>query len=66
MTELLFTICTIVAGAKCEERSLVFADLPLMTCMVGAQPQLAQWAEQHPNWRITRWRCQPAGRYAKA
>lgn len=65
MVELAFTICSIVEGAKCQERSLVFSDLSIMTCMVGAQPQLAIWAESHPNWRIAKWSCRPSGLYAK-
>jgi hypothetical protein len=66
MIELAFTICSIVEGAKCREQSLVFSDVSLITCMVGAQPQLAMWAEQHPNWTISKWHCRPAGLYAKA
>jgi hypothetical protein len=30
-----------------------------MACMMGAQPQLARWVSEHPNWRIAEWTCRP-------
>ena len=29
-------------------------------CMKAALPHLAQWNEEHPQWRIVRWQCRPA------
>lgn len=66
MIELAFTVCSILEGAKCKEQSLVFSDVSMITCMVGAQPQLARWAEDHPNWTVGRWQCRIPGQYAKA
>lgn len=66
MIELVFTVCSLLEGAKCKEQSLVFQDLSLMTCLVGAQPQLARWAEGHPNWTVSKWTCRQAGMFAKA
>lgn len=66
MIELVMTVCSIVNGARCDDRSLVFADVSLMTCMVGAQPYIAQWSEEHPNYRVQRWTCRAAGQFAKA
>jgi hypothetical protein len=28
-----------------------------MACLVGSQPQLAEWAGVHPHWRVTRYKC---------
>jgi hypothetical protein len=28
-----------------------------MQCMMQAPPYIAQWSDQHPATRVTRWRC---------
>ena len=28
-----------------------------MQCMMQAPPYIAQWADEHPAERVTRWRC---------
>jgi len=62
MIELFFIACLAQSPDVCEERRLTFAEpLTPMACMMGAQPQLAQWAERHPKWRIDRWACRKAG-----
>lgn len=58
MIELLFVTCLSLAPTDCRERSLLFTDITRMTCMVGAQPELAKWAKSHPKWSIGRWKCQ--------
>lgn len=65
MIELALVVCSIVEGAKCKDVSLVYADVSMITCMVAAQPQIAAWAEGHPNWKVTRWSCRVPGQYAK-
>lgn len=30
------------------------------SCMVNAPPYFAEWAESHPGWTITKWRCRTA------
>ena len=65
MIELAFTACSIVAGASCREVSLIYTDISLLTCVVGAQPQIAMWATEHPNWSVPmKWTCRAAGQYA--
>jgi hypothetical protein len=61
MIELVFVACLAAAPAQCQERSLSYADLSLMTCMMGAQGALAEWKAQQPAWRISKWSCQIAG-----
>ena len=59
MLRLIFTICMIDAPATCEQREmLVYEAMPVAACVMRAMPELASWRETHPNWRITRWRCQ--------
>ena len=57
MIELAFTVCLMTAPDVCENRSLVFIDVPQERCVMGAQPQLARWAAEHEGWRIARWSC---------
>jgi hypothetical protein len=61
MIELLFIACLSHAPDACEERRISYvAEIGLMTCMMQAQPQLAQWVERYPTMRIARWRCRYA------
>ena len=57
MVELLFVACLATAPEDCRERSLLFSDISPMTCMMGAQPELAKWANEHPKYAVKSWRC---------
>ncbi|ANT63467.1 MULTISPECIES: hypothetical protein [Roseobacteraceae] len=61
MIELLFVACLSTAPDTCSERSLVYTDVTPMACMMGAQPELARWVEEHPNFTVNRWRCRVVG-----
>ena len=58
MIELIFTACLASQPNVCDERSISFIDTTRSTCMMHAQPQLAQWINTHPDWTIARWTCQ--------
>ncbi|KMK65197.1 hypothetical protein [Puniceibacterium sp. IMCC21224] len=58
MIELVFVTCLSLAPTECRERSLLFTDITPMTCMMGAQPELAKWADSHPKWVVSQWKCQ--------
>ncbi|WP_225027840.1 hypothetical protein [Xinfangfangia pollutisoli] len=58
MIELAFIACLSAEPSACERKSLVFDDVSAMTCLMGAQPVLADWIGTHPQWRIARWSCQ--------
>lgn len=57
MIELLFVTCLVTAPDDCRERSLLYTDITPMTCLMGAQPELAKWAAGHPKFAIRSWRC---------
>ncbi|WP_108259248.1 hypothetical protein [Mangrovicoccus ximenensis] len=57
MIELLFVACLNATPGVCEERSLLFTDISPMTCMMGAQPELAKWTESHGKWHVEKWSC---------
>ncbi len=58
MIELLFVACLVSEPDHCEKKALQFSDISPRQCMMGAQPQLAQWTNQHPKWRVAKWKCQ--------
>jgi hypothetical protein len=57
MVELLFVACLSTQPATCEERSMLYNDITPMTCLMGAQPALADWVAGHPQYTISRWSC---------
>ena len=61
MIELVFVACLRSSPDLCEERSIAYLpDVSVMSCMMQAQPQLAQWSETHPDHHISRWSCVPS------
>jgi len=61
---LVFLVCLISSPATCREERLNFAfeAASSLGCMTAAQPKMAEWANTHPEWRVTRWKCVPPGR----
>lgn len=67
MLELVFTVCSVVAGATCKELSPVPLEdhVGLIGCVIASQVEAAKWAETHPNHYVSRATCQPAKMFAK-
>ena len=67
MLQLVFSVCSIVEGATCQE----LPPIPLqegtsmMGCVMASQIEGAKWVVTHPNHYIQRATCAPAGRFAK-
>ena len=57
MILLILTVCTLAQPERCVETRLPFADVGLIACVTSAQPTVAQWAGEHPDTRVARWRC---------
>ncbi|WP_172329894.1 hypothetical protein [Mangrovicoccus sp. HB161399] len=57
MIELVFIACFATGDGHCENRSLLYQDIGMMTCMVHGQSELAQWTQTHPGWQIDSWKC---------
>lgn len=57
MIELAFVICLAADRGHCEDRSLLYADIGLMACMMQGQAHLAAWIESRPRWVLDRWSC---------
>ena len=61
MIEIMFVVCLSAEPTTCDSKAMQFSDMSMMSCAMCAQPLLAQWVNEHPDWEIQRWTCQPAG-----
>ena len=58
LMDLIVLACSLNNPNACQEHHLVFQMAgSLRSCAMEAPPYLAQWAGEHPNERIARWRC---------
>lgn len=59
MISLVFIVCLQAQPDVCRERQLTFSasELTPRRCVMQAQTRLAEWAQSHPRWTISRWRC---------
>lgn len=56
--DLIVLVCAISNPSACREEHILFQSAgSLESCMMRAQPYLAQWAGEHPALQIRRWRC---------
>ena len=67
MIEIAAAVCMISAPERCHEIQISFdvENVSPASCMMLGQTQLAQWTVEHPNWRISKFTCRPAGQVAK-
>jgi hypothetical protein len=65
--QLVFSVCSIVQGASCQELPPIPLEegTTMMACAIASQIEGARWAVAHPNHYIQRATCGPAGTYAK-
>jgi hypothetical protein len=56
--ELIVAVCLNVSPTDCREMHFQFVEeRSLNNCMARAQPYMARWAADHPQWTIVRWKC---------
>ena len=58
MLELILIVCLSGEPERCETIYLR-QDQPasMMQCLFNGAKQAAQWAEEHPGYRVKRWSC---------
>ena len=56
MISLIFTACLIENPVQCRDET-ISAEVTLWECMISSQSVLAQWAVEHPAYRITKYKC---------
>jgi hypothetical protein len=58
LVDLILLACSLTNTSECREYHILFeTGGSLQSCMMQAQPYLAQWVGEHPNYRVARWRC---------
>jgi hypothetical protein len=58
LVDLILVACALADPGVCHEYHMAFQSSgSLQSCMSQAQPYLAQWAGEHPGFRIVRWHC---------
>lgn len=59
MLSLVLVYCLASDPHQCQERRPVFAEpLTSMTCLIHGQLAGAEYVRQHPDWRLSGWRCE--------
>jgi hypothetical protein len=58
LIDLILLACSLTSPGACHEFHVLFQSAgSLQACTMHAQPYLAQWVGEHPNYRIARWHC---------
>ena len=58
MMQLILTACLMVSSLACRETKVdIHEDISELHCALGAQPRIAIWTQEHPNWHVAQWRC---------
>lgn len=67
MIDLVLTVCLVASPADCKEERLTYqARATSAQCMMLSSPYVAEWAGNHPKWRVARWRCEWPEQRSKA
>jgi hypothetical protein len=59
MMQLILTACLTVSSLACRETRLdIYEETSEIFCALNAQPRIAIWSAENPDWHVSRWRCQ--------
>jgi hypothetical protein len=62
MIAIIISACLLSDPGVCRDLTIPLdPEVSAARCMVKAPPHLAQWSEEHPEWRVVRWRCGSSG-----
>lgn len=56
LVAIVMTVCLQAGDGSCREERIEFDGSP-MACVIDAQPIVAEWGGDHPDWRIKSWTC---------
>lgn len=60
MMTIILSACLIADPSRCQDfRVPITVDMDPIHCTMRAPPYFAQWIEEHPAWRVVRWKCLP-------
>ena len=58
LVDLVLTVCLAANANSCRTEHLYFEhNGSLMQCMFRAPTYIAQWTEDHPAFKVVRWKC---------
>lgn len=61
MLSIILSACLIADPAQCRDFKIqTDFRMPTKYCTMAAQPVVAQWSGDHPQWQIKAWKCQPS------
>jgi hypothetical protein len=61
MLSIILSACLIADPGQCREFKIqTDFQMPAKYCTMKAQPVVAQWSGEHPQWEIKAWSCQPS------
>ncbi len=58
MLAIIISACLIADPGTCKDHRVPLdMEVDPTRCVMHAPPHFAQWADEHPGWRIVKWRC---------
>ncbi|MBN8911485.1 MAG: hypothetical protein J0H65_05375 [Rhizobiales bacterium] len=61
MLSIILSACLIADPNQCRDFKIPLdTSMDALHCTMAAPPYFAKWAEEHPQWQIRRWKCQPS------
>jgi hypothetical protein len=67
LVAIVFTVCALAHPDQCHEQQLTFEWRgSLRQCVMAAQPYMAQWIGEHPQWSVKRYHCEFTWQKGKA
>ena len=64
MIAIILSACLIGDPGVCRDHRVpLLPEISVLQCMKSGSAFLAQWSEEHPRWRIVRWRFRPVSEH---
>ena len=56
---ILMSVCLLADPTSCREERIGFSfeEASPFACVVHSQGAIASWQKDHPEWRVSEWRC---------
>jgi hypothetical protein len=59
LVDIVVMVCFVAQPTACSDKHLIFSwPGSLHQCMMSAQPEIAKWIGEHPDYFTVRWRCE--------
>jgi hypothetical protein len=64
MIAIIISACLLSDPGVCRDETIPLShEVSAVRCVMTAPPHVAKWSEEHPRWRVVRWRCGAGGRH---